>query len=77
VGAVPGAPRRPGLGHLLPLGVSVPPIDEAYVPEVEGVRSSGCVEGVCAIGGRVSVDRVAGGFSLLSSVGYSTRLMFL
>lgn len=77
MGAVPGAPKRPGLGHLLPLGVGVPPIDEAYVPEVEGVRSSGCAEGVCAIGGRVSTVGVAGGFSLLSCAGYSKRLMFL
>ena len=77
MGAVPGALKRPGLGHLLPLGVGVPPIDEAYVPDVEGVRSSGCVEGVCAIGGRVSVGGVLGGFSVVACGGYSSCLMLL
>lgn len=80
MGAVPGALNRPGLGHLLPLGVGVPPIDEAYVHDVEGVRSSGCVEGVDAIGGRASAGSatgVLGGFSVLACGGYSSSLMLL
>lgn len=80
MGAVPGALKRPGLGHLLPLDVGVPPIDEGYVPDAEGVLSSGCVEGVCAIGGRVSgggATGVLGAFSLLSCAGHSSRLMLL
>ena len=79
MGAVPAGFRRPGLGDLLPLGVGVPPIDEAYVPDAEGVRtcSNGCVEGVCAIGGRLRVGGVLGGFSVLSSTGSSSRLILL
>ena len=48
MGVVPAGPKRPGLGLLLPLGVGVPPIDEAYVPDAEGVRTcrNGSVEGV-------------------------------
>lgn len=77
MGAVAAGAKIPGLGHLLPLGNGVPPIDGVYVPDVEGVRSKGCVEGVCAIGGRVTVGGVPGVFSLLISVGYSSRLILL